>query len=92
MYIHPKIIYVSLYESLIFYNKFITSSKYGIEGIAPGRETAIDEALAAIRIASSLQYPRIIAARKYPVNVSPAAVVSCASAVSYTHLTLPTKA
>ena len=57
-------------------SSLFTSSIAGIEGVAPGLETAMEEALAAILRASCTLLPSITAAMKYPVNVSPAAVVS----------------
>lgn len=47
-----------------------------MEGAAPLRLTAIEEALLAISNAFFSSYPLIIAPIKKPVNVSPAAVVS----------------
>ena len=57
---------------------FFTSSALGMDGVAPGLETAMEEAFAAILSASWMDLPSITAAMKYPVNVSPAAVVSTA--------------
>ena len=66
---------------LIIYNipsSFFTSSALGMDGVAPGLETAMDEAFAAILSASWMDLPSMTAAMKYHVNVSPAAVVSTA--------------
>ena len=56
-----------------------TSLRQGIEGTAPARLTAIAEALALICRISGIGIPSVNPARKYPVKVSPAAVVSTAS-------------
>ena len=59
-----------------YYLSFLTSSIVGIEDDAPIRETVIDEALVAISKASLIFIPIATEAIKYPVKVSPAAVVS----------------
>ena len=53
-----------------------TSCIVGMEGAAPWRDTARDDATEAIRSASSGSCPEVTAVRKKPVKVSPAAVVS----------------
>ena len=57
---------------------YTSSAAQGIDGAAPLRDTAIDAALAARRNVSSVDRPVIQPSRKYPENVSPAAVVSTA--------------
>ena len=64
---------VSYYKLL-----FSTSSRRGMDAVAPGLETAMAEAFAAISSPSGTGIPPIREERKYPVNVSPAAVVSTA--------------
>ena len=49
-----------------------------MEAAAPGRVTEMDEALLASSSASSGVAPEAMAAKKKPVKVSPAAVVSTA--------------
>ena len=56
----------------------MTSSRYGIDPTAPGLVTAIDDALALILSISGISILFMSPARKYPVKVSPAAVVSTA--------------
>ena len=56
----------------------MTSFRQGMEGTAPGRETAMEEALALIFSAWGMSMPSAKPARKKPVKVSPAAVVSTA--------------
>ena len=58
------------------------SSKYGIEGSAPFLVQAMAPAFAAILRESLDVLPLSICARKYPVKVSPAAVVSIASTLN----------
>ena len=53
-----------------------TSSIVGMETAAPFLDTAMDDATDANRSASGTSIPDDTHARKYPVNVSPAAVVS----------------
>ena len=48
----------------------------GIESIAPGRDTAIEEALVAVLILSSGPFPIHLSEMKNPINVSPAPIVS----------------
>lgn len=60
------------------FKKSMTSSRDGIEDEAPERETAMEDAAAAVFNASSGDFSFIIEPRKKPVNVSPAAVVSTA--------------
>ena len=55
-----------------------TSAIVGIEGAAPTRVTAIEEAFAAVRSAVCISAPSVSFLMKKPVNVSPAAVVSTA--------------
>ena len=55
-----------------------TSRFIGMDAVAPGRETAIADAFAAISSPSLTGIPSMIEEIKYPVNVSPAAVVSTA--------------
>ena len=59
-------------------NDFSTSSIVGIEGAAPTRVTAIEEAFAAVRSAVWMSAPSDSFRMKKPVKVSPAAVVSTA--------------
>ena len=54
----------------------ITSSAVGMETEAPLREMAIDDAFVAVLSAVAKSLPLATELRKYPVNVSPAAVVS----------------
>ena len=56
-----------------------TSSYTGIEVDAPRRDTVIADAFDAISRADATSLPFITDARKYPVKVSPAAVVSTGS-------------
>ena len=55
-----------------------TSARVGTEEEAPIRDTAMEDALEAIRRASATGFPLATLARKKPVKVSPAAVVSTA--------------
>ena len=55
-----------------------TSSIVGIEGAAPGRETAMAAAREARFRQDGASIPAAQQATKYPVKVSPAAVVSTA--------------
>ena len=55
-----------------------TSERVGMLAAAPGRVTEMAEALLARRSASSTSAPSAMAAKKKPVKVSPAAVVSTA--------------
>ena len=55
-----------------------TSSLRGMEAEAPARVTAMADAFAASSMAASAVSPLETAAIKYPVKVSPAAVVSTA--------------
>ena len=57
----------------MIYSCSITSLRLGMEGTAPGRLTAIAEALALILRICSMGIPSARPARKYPVKVSPAA-------------------
>ncbi len=50
----------------------------GMDAVAPGRETAMADALAASSSPSCTGIPSMIEEIKYPVKVSPAAVVSTA--------------
>ena len=60
------------------YVHFSTSARNGIDGAAPGLDTAIAEAFAARSSTFSIGSPAMTPAIKYPVKVSPAAVVSTA--------------
>lgn len=61
----------------LFKNK-VTSSFNGIDGTAPSRVTAIAAAFAANSRDRGTSMFSLMHARKYPVKVSPAAVVSTA--------------
>ena len=61
---------------MVFY--FSTSSLVGIDDEDPLRVTVIDEAREANFKVSSISNPRTSPEIKYPINVSPAAVVSTA--------------
>ena len=52
-----------------------TSSASGMESAAPCLCTLIAEAFAARSIQTGIGIPDMIEAKKYPVNVSPAAVI-----------------
>ena len=55
-----------------------TSAIMGMEGAAPGRVTAMEAAMAAYCMASFRSMPCARQPTKYPMNVSPAPVVSTA--------------
>ena len=70
--------FIIRYRANHIFNASSTSFLNGIDCTAPFLVTAIDEAFALILSTSGIAMPSIIPARKYPVNVSPAAVVSTA--------------
>ena len=67
-------------QTIIFYQRLHSSTSFfrGMDAVAPGRETAMADALAASSSPSCTGIPSIIEEIKYPVKVSPAAVVSTA--------------
>ena len=62
----------------IIYKSICSSAQTGTETDAPFLDTAIADACAAIERHCSAENPFSCAIRKYPVKVSPAAVVSTA--------------
>ena len=62
----------------ILCKKALTSSSFGIDGAAPFRVTEIAAAALALSMAAAGASPRASPATRYPVKVSPAAVVSTA--------------
>ncbi len=68
----------SAFREQIFYKAAITSSREGIEGEAPFLVTVIEDAFALIFRISGIGIFSKMPEIKYPVKVSPAAVVSTA--------------